>query len=86
MGTNTCSSQRRKRRLNRNLLGAVENGVLDFFSLRRFRLIVSISTVRRRPEIPRLNASPPSVMMFEVSPSALITMIEVRIDSGIEPQ
>ena len=44
----------------------------------------SISTVASSTRIPTASANPPSVMMLMVSPSALITMIEVRIESGIE--
>ena len=44
----------------------------------------SIATVASSTRMPTASASPPRVMMLMVSPSALSTMIEVRIDSGIE--
>ena len=44
----------------------------------------SIATVASSTRMPTASASPPSVMMLIVSPSALSTMIELRIDSGIE--
>ena len=44
----------------------------------------SIATVASSTRMPTASARPPSVMMLMVSPSALSTMIEVRIDSGIE--
>ena len=48
------------------------------------RLMFSISTVASSTRMPTASARPPRVMMLMVSPSALSTMIEVRIDSGIE--
>ena len=44
----------------------------------------SIATVASSTRMPTASARPPSVMMLIVSPSALSTMIDVRIDSGIE--
>ena len=44
----------------------------------------SIATVASSTRMPTASARPPSVMMLIVSPSALSTMIEARIDSGIE--
>ena len=44
----------------------------------------SISTVASSTRMPTASARPPSVMMLIVSPSALSTMIEQRIDSGID--
>ena len=44
----------------------------------------SIATVASSTRMPTASARPPSVMMLIVSPSALSTMIEHRIDSGIE--
>ena len=44
----------------------------------------SIATVASSTSMPTASARPPSVMMLIVSPSALRTMIELRIDSGIE--
>ena len=44
----------------------------------------SIATVASSTRIPTASASPPRVMMLMVSPSANRTMIEVRIESGIE--
>ena len=44
----------------------------------------SIVTVASSTRMPTASARPPSVMMLMVSPSKLSTMIEVRIDSGIE--
>ena len=44
----------------------------------------SISTVASSTRMPTASARPPSVMMLMVSPSALSTMMEVRIESGIE--
>src|SRR5271155_3902521 len=49
-----------------------------------FRLMFSISTVASSTRMPTASASPPRVMMLIVSPSALITMIEVRIDNGMD--
>ena len=44
----------------------------------------SIATVASSTSMPTASARPPSVMMLIVSPSALSTMIELRIESGIE--
>ena len=44
----------------------------------------SIATVASSTRMPTASARPPSVMMLIVSPSALSTMIELRIDSGID--
>ena len=44
----------------------------------------SIATVASSTRMPTASARPPSVMMLIVSPSALSTMIEQRIESGIE--
>jgi hypothetical protein len=44
----------------------------------------SISTVASSTRIPTASARPPSVMMLMVSPIALRTMIDVRIERGIE--
>ncbi len=44
----------------------------------------SISTVASSTRMPTASAKPPSVMMLMVSPSALITQMETRIDRGIE--
>jgi hypothetical protein len=47
-------------------------------------LMFSIATVASSTRMPTARARPPSVMMLMVSPSALSTMMDVRIDSGIE--
>ena len=44
----------------------------------------SISTVASSTRIPTAKANPPSVMMLMVSPSALSTTREVRMESGME--
>ena len=44
----------------------------------------SISTVASSTRMPTASASPPSVMMLIVSPSALSTRIDDKIESGIE--
>ena len=44
----------------------------------------SISTVASSTRMPTASAMPPSVMTFSVCPSAQSTMIETRIESGIE--
>ena len=44
----------------------------------------SISTVASSTRMPTARASPPSVMMLIVSPSADIARIEQRIERGIE--
>ena len=44
----------------------------------------SISTVASSTSMPTASASPPRVMMLMVSPSALRTMIELRIERGID--
>ena len=44
----------------------------------------SIATVASSTRMPTASARPPRVMMLIVSPSALSTIIEARIDSGIE--
>ena len=44
----------------------------------------SISTVASSTRMPTARAMPPSVMMLSVWPSAHSTMIDTRIDSGIE--
>ncbi len=48
------------------------------------RWMFSISTVASSTRMPTASASPPRVMMLMVSPSALITQMETRIESGIE--
>ena len=50
----------------------------------RLRLMFSISTVASSTRMPTASASPPSVMMLMVSCRTLSTMIDVRIESGIE--
>ncbi len=50
----------------------------------RLRLMFSISTVASSTRMPTASASPPSVMMLMVSPSAPSMISETRIDSGIE--
>ena len=50
----------------------------------RCQLMFSIVTVASSTRMPTASASPPSVMMLSVSPSAASAMIEPRIDSGIE--
>ena len=50
----------------------------------RLRLMFSISPSHRPPGCPTASASPPSVMMLIVSPSAESISSEQRIDSGIE--
>ncbi len=50
----------------------------------RLRLTFSISTVASSTRIPTASASPPSVMMLMVSCRKLSTMMEVRIESGME--
>ena len=50
----------------------------------RLRLMFSISTVASSTRMPTASASPPSVMMLIVSCSSDSTVIEHRIDSGIE--
>ena len=44
----------------------------------------SISTVASSTRMPTASASPPSVMTLSVWPSDARTMIETRIESGIE--
>ena len=44
----------------------------------------SIVTVESSTRMPTASASPPSVIVFSVCPSADSTVIEVRIDSGID--
>ena len=44
----------------------------------------SMVTVASSTRMPTASASPPSVMMLMVSPSRPSTMIDVRMDSGIE--
>ena len=46
--------------------------------------VFSIVTVESSTRMPTASAKPPSVMVLMVSPSALRTAIEVRIESGIE--
>ena len=53
-------------------------------SASRFRLMFSTSTVASSTRMPTASASPPSVMILIVSPSALSAMMEVRIARGIE--
>ena len=50
----------------------------------RLRLMFSISTVASSTRMPTASASPPSVMMLIVSPSADRMMSDIRIESGIE--
>src|SRR5207302_285712 len=54
------------------------------FLIARFRWMFSISTVASSTRMPTASASPPSVMMLTVWPSAPSTMIEHKIDNGIE--
>src|SRR6266508_2266508 len=54
------------------------------FPMARLRWIFSSSTVASSTRIPTASARPPSVMIFSVSPSAPRTMIEHRIESGME--
>ena len=44
----------------------------------------SMVTVASSTRMPTASANPPSVMMLMVSPSALSTQIELRIESGME--
>ncbi len=50
------------------------------------RCTFSISTVASSTRIPTARARPPSVMTLMVSPKALSTISDVRIESGIERQ
>ncbi len=50
----------------------------------RCQLMFSIVTVASSTRIPTASASPPSVMMLSVSPSAQSTAIEPSTESGIE--
>src|ERR1039458_7855234 len=50
----------------------------------RLRSMFSISTVASSTRMPTASASPPSVMMLMVSPSALSRITETKIDKGIE--
>ena len=53
-------------------------------SASRFRLMFSTSTVASSTRMPTARASPPRVMILMVCPSALSTMIELRIAKGME--
>ena len=53
-------------------------------SMAMLRLMFSISTVASSTRIPTARANPPSVMMLMVSPSALSTTREVKMESGME--
>jgi len=44
----------------------------------------SMVTVASSTRMPTASASPPSVMMLMLSPKALSTQMDVRIDKGIE--
>ncbi len=50
----------------------------------RCQFMFSIVTVASSTRMPTARASPPSVMMLMVSPSAERQVIEARIDSGME--
>src|SRR5246127_4377503 len=50
----------------------------------RKRWVFSIVTVESSTRMPTASASPPSVMVLSVSPRKCRTMIEARIDRGIE--
>src|SRR5213594_949607 len=50
----------------------------------RFRLMFSISTVASSTRMPTAKASPPSVMMLMVWPSALSAITLTRMESGME--
>ena len=50
------------------------------------RCTFSISTVASSTRIPTASARPPSVITLMVSPSSPRTMIDVRIESGIDRQ
>jgi hypothetical protein len=47
-------------------------------------LVFSISTVASSTRMPTARARPPRVMRLMVSPRALRTMMDVRMDSGID--
>ncbi len=82
---NDADAQRGNQRRNGDLRRAVQDGAARSPCLRsRLRLTFSISTVASSTRIPTASASPPSVMMLMVSCSKLSTMIDVRIESGIE--
>ena len=49
-----------------------------------WRWMFSMVTVASSTRMPMASARPPRVMVFIVSPSALSTMIELRMDRGIE--
>src|SRR5689334_16894878 len=49
-----------------------------------FRWTFSISTVASSTRIPTASAIPPSVITFKVSPSQERTMMETRMESGME--
>src|SRR6202162_338229 len=53
-------------------------------SASRLRFMFSTSTVASSTRMPTARGSPPRVIIFMVSPIALITMMEVRIASGME--
>ncbi len=54
------------------------------FCCAMFRWTFSISTVASSTRMPTASAIPPRVMTLSVSPSHASTMIDTRIDSGIE--
>src|SRR6266403_5942601 len=54
------------------------------FFIARLRWTFSISTVASSTRIPTARAIPPSVMVLSDWPSAHRTLMDVRIDSGIE--
>src|SRR5579863_2668959 len=49
-----------------------------------WRWIFSMVTVASSTRMPMARARPPRVMVFMVSPMALSTMMELRMDSGME--
>ena len=54
------------------------------FPMARLRWMFSSSTVASSTKMPTASARPPNVMMFSVSPSAPRTMIEHKIESGMD--
>ena len=85
IGTNTMQMHSVETNAGTAICGAPSR-MACFISLPmpRLRSMFSISTVASSTRMPTASARPPSVMMLIVSPSALSTMIETKMESGIE--
>jgi hypothetical protein len=76
--------QRRDERWRRHLRRAVEDGLPSGLPRSMWRWLFSISTVASSTRMPTASAIPPSVITLSVWSQDVSTMMEARIDSGID--